>query len=220
MLEIKYANKKKEVFSEWSELTIKEFHGLYKIMHQYEDVDLDGDNTQKLLFMRDYVSYLLKEPIEYVDMMNPKDVEQLVAGTQNLLTDFKHKELRKFDFEGETYFFPTDNMRASTFGEFIETSALDTSTKFLENGKFDVVAEQMARICKRADEIDTYLSEEEVKERTEIFQNLTMDIVWEFCFFLLRQQGVLAKISLTYGEAQQGAVSPKEQGRFLKDMVG
>ena len=170
--------------------------------------------------MRDYVSYLLKEPIEYVDMMNPKDVEQLVAGTQNLLTDFKHKELRKFDFEGETYFFPTDNMRASTFGEFIETSALDTSTKFLENGKFDVVAEQMARICKRADEIDTYLSEEEVKERTEIFQNLTMDIVWEFCFFLLRQQGVLAKISLTYGEAQQGAVSPKEQGRFLKDMVG
>ena len=220
MLEIKYANKKKEVFSEWSELTIKEFHGLYQIMHKYEDVDLDGDNTQKLLFMRDYVSYLLKEPIEYVDLMNPQDVEQLVAGTQNLLSDFKHKELRRFTFEGETYFFPTNNMRASTFGEYIETSALDQSTKFLENGKFDVVAEQMARICKRADELEVYLEEDEVKKRTEKFQNLTMDIVWEFCFFLLKQQSVLGRIFQTSGEEQQEVLNPKEQGKSLKDMDG
>ena len=220
MLQIKYDRKRKDVFSEWSEITIKEFHGLYQIMHKYEDVDLDGDTTQKLLFMRDYVSYLLKEPPEYVEMMNTKHIEKLVAGTHNLLTDFKHKELRMFDFEGETYFFPTDNMRASTFGEFIEISALDKSTEFLKNGKFDVVAEQMARICKRADEMDVYLDEEVVKERAEKFQNLTMNIVWEFCFFLLKQQNVLAKIFQTFGEGQQEVMNPKEQGKSLNLMDG
>ena len=213
MLQIKYDRKKKEVFSEWSEITIKEFHGLYQIIRRFEDVDLDNDTTQKLIFMRDYVSYLLKESPEYVEMMNVKHIEKLDAGTHNLLTDFKNKDLRMFDFEGERYFFPTDNMRTSTFGEFIEVSALDQSIEILKNGKFDVVAEQMARICKRADEIDTYLEDDVVKERAEKFQNLTMDIVWEFNFFLLKQQGVLAKISQPFGEEHQEVWNLKEQGK-------
>ena len=199
MLQIKYEGLKKNVPSQWSELTIEDFHNLYQVIYKYEDSDLDKDEVQKLNFIKDYVSFLLKEEMDRVDMMDVKDIEHLVAGTQALLTEYEPKETTSFVFEEQEYRFPVD-VRKQCFGEYIEVQALEKSAKLLKNGKFDVVAEQIARLCKKPEEMDTYLDEDIVMERAEKFKKLPMDIVWEFNFFLLRHQGILQKTILIYGE--------------------
>ena len=187
MLEIKYENKIKEVPCDWDEITIKEFHGMYQVIYKYEEEDVEEDEHMKMKFIRDFAAYILKEDPQKFMQMNPKDVEHLVAATHKLLEQFKPKKIRSFEFEGEWYYFPTNQMKDIAFGEYIETSSLDKTAKLMKNGKFDVIAEQMARLCKRADEVNDYLDEEKVKARAEQFENLPMDIVWEFCFFLFHQ---------------------------------
>ena len=220
MLEIKYLNKKKNVPSDWSEINIEQFHGLYQVMYKFQDIDLEEDETNQMLFIREFASYILKENMNVIDQMNPNDITRLVNATQNLLSEYEPQKMRYFDFKDERYFFPTNDMRDTTFGEFIETSSLTKSAKLLKNGQFDVIAEQMARLCKKADEVNEYLSEEIVLERAEEFKKLPMDIVWEFSFFLLNQQGVLTKIFQTYGEERQVQLNQKEQEKFLNLMDG
>ena len=111
-------------------------------------------------------------------------------------------------------------MKDIAFGEFIETSSLDKTAKLMKNGKFDVIAEQMARLCKRADEVNDYLDEDIIKARAEQFEDLPMDIVWEFCFFLFNQTNILANILRTSGADKRERLNKKEQGRSWKDLVG
>ena len=210
MLEVKYLKKVKEVPTNWKEIKIEKFHQLYQVIFEYDDKDTENDEVHKLNFLKDYVCFLLDEDRSYVDMMEMKDVERLVTASQELLTEYKYQEMSDFTHNDVKYYFPTD-INKQTFGEYIECSALEKSSKLLKNGKFDVIAEMMARLCKTEDEMGTYLDEETVQKRTETFRDLTMDIVWEFNFFLLNQQKVLQSVFRTYGEVHQQALKPKEQ---------
>ena len=220
MLQIKYLGTTKEVFSEWGELTIEDFHGLYQVIYKYEDIDLETDDANKLLFLREYTSFILQEKMDKVNAMDIKDVEHLVASTENLLSEYKRKNIRKFKLENEWYFFPVDNLRKATFGEYIETTQLEINSKLLKNGKFDIVAEQMARLCKKAGEMNKYLEEDEILKRADKFKKLTMDVVWEFCFFLFNQQIVLQKIIPTYGAEENQAWKQSVPVKFLNHMDG
>ena len=211
MLEIKYQNTTKEVPCDWNEITIKEFHGMYQVIYKYEDHDIENDEHMKMKFIRDFAAYILKEKPRKIMQMNPKDVEHLVAATHKLLETFEPENISGFEFEGEWYYFPKNQMKDIAFGEFIETSSLDKTAKLMKNGRFDVISEQMARLCKRADEVNDYLDEDVVKERTELFDNLPMNIVWEFCFFLSNQTNILVNILRTYGVEKQEHLNKKEQ---------
>ena len=58
------------------------------------------------------------------------------------------------------------------------------NTEYLKNGRFDILPEQMAILCKSVDEeVDL----DNIDEKAKAFKRLTMDIVWEFAFFLNRQ---------------------------------
>ncbi len=198
MLVVKYNGVKKRVPTDWNEITVKQFHKLYQVMFEYEGKDIDNDENNKLNFLRDYTTFLLNENRKYVELMDLKDIEHLVSASQNLLKEYKYQKLSHFTHKDVKYYFPTD-IRKNTFGEYIECSALETSSKLLKNGKFDVITEMMARLCKKVDEIGEYLDEKTIKERAKLFEDLTMDLVLEFNFFLLSQQKVLQKVFRTYG---------------------
>tara|TARA_R100000734_G_C3307318_1_gene97880 strand:- start:613 stop:1254 length:642 start_codon:yes stop_codon:yes gene_type:complete len=213
MLVVEYEKIKKYVPTDWKDITIREFHNLYQVIYKYEDDDLDNDEVKKLMFLKEYASFLLKEERSYIERMEVEDIEHLVQATNKLMTQYEPQNLENFTYEDVKYYFPRD-ISKQTFGEYIECQALEKSAKVMKNGKFDVIAEQMARLCKTDDELGTYLDEEVVQERAEKFKDLTMDIVWEFNFFLLNFQKNLAKGFRIYGEEKLGLLKPLEQVNY------
>ncbi len=117
----------------------------------------------------------------------------VINSLDNIMVEYEPKGIDSFMFEGEKYYFPFEFLKTSTFGEYIEANQLELSTQYLKNGRFDILPEQMAILCKTMDEeVDL----DNIDEKAKKFKNLTMDIVWEFSFFLnkrtMRSLGVIA----------------------------
>ena len=90
-------------------------------------------------------------------------------------------------------------MTESTFGDFIETAQLDMLTEKNKAGKFGVIAEQMAILCREVGEV---YNEQKVLKKSKLFKGLTMDVVWNFVFFLTKQTNIYKKNSRTYLKAE------------------
>ena len=144
-----------------------------------------------------YITGLSKEETSYVDVASINKVLELI---NKLTEEYKPKGTRSFDFEGETYYFPSEFLRKSTYGDFIESTQLDMYIKDMENGRFDVLPQQMAILCRRLGE---EYDDDAIEAKSEKFKALTMDIIWEFSFFLTLQTEKLAKLTPSYLEKQQ-----------------
>jgi len=127
--------------------------------------------------------------------MKKVDMEQVtnVINALGILTEeYKPTGARSFEFEEEIYYFPSEMLRKNTYGDFIESTQLEMTIDNMKNGRYDVLPEQMAILCRRAGE---EYDEDLIEEKTEKFKNLKMDAVMEFAFFLTIQNKKLLKIS-------------------------
>ena len=127
------------------------------------------------------------------DMLNTVETEsmyQAIAIIGDLLKEYEPKNIESFNFEGEKYFFPKEFLKRNTFGDYIESTQLDMYVDIMKNGRFDVLPEQMAILCRRADE---EYDDNIIQEKAEKFKQLKMDIVWEFGFFLTQQSVKLTR---------------------------
>ena len=88
-------------------------------------------------------------------------------------------------------------LRKNTYGDFIEATQLDMTIDSMKNGRYDILPEQMAILCRRSGE---EYDEELIAEKTEKFKNLKMDSVMEFAFFLTNQSSKLQRIFSMYSE--------------------
>tara|TARA_R100000951_G_scaffold18825_2_gene15440 strand:- start:2102 stop:2812 length:711 start_codon:yes stop_codon:yes gene_type:complete len=164
-----------------------------------KDIKLTDAQTVKMnsdIFS--YITGLTKEETSWVDI---NQVNKVLSLVNTLTEEYKPKGLRSFEFEGSTYYFPSEYFRKSTYGDFIESTQLDMYIKDMENGRFDVLPEQMAILCRRLDE---EYDDDVISEKTEKFRGLTMDIIWEFSFFLTLQTEKLVKLTPSFlGKQQQ-----------------
>ena len=197
---------------EWKDITVKYWGELSSIIKKHYDAASENtkdksSKTHELLKEEGlegfagalensdifaYMSGLSKEDVKLVDV---KQVEQVLAAINALTEEYKPVGEKSFDFEGETYYFPSEFFRNETYGDFIESTQLDMYIKDMENGRFDVLPEQMAILCRR---IDEEYDEDAIPEKAEKFKALTMDIIWEFSFFLTHQSLKLTKLFHTY----------------------
>ena len=146
---------------------------------------------------KELFSYMTEIPMEMVDKANMSDVEKVINSLDNIMLDYKPKGIESFVYDGETYFFPFEFMKTGTFGDYIEANQLELSTKYLKNGRFDILPEQMAILCKKVDEeVDL----DNIDEKAKKFKNLTMDIVWEFSFFLSKKTVETLSVIQTFSE--------------------
>ena len=146
-----------------------------------------------------YISGLTKEEVALVDTAQ---IEKVLSTINVLTEEYKPKGDNSFEFEGETYYFPSEFLRKNTYGDFIESTQLNMYIKDMENGRFDILPEQMAILCRR---IDEEYDDDAIPEKAEKFRELTMDIVWEFSFFLTQRTERLSKLFPTYLAKQQQA---------------
>ena len=162
-----------------------------------KDVKMSDAQTLKMnADIFSYISGLTKEETALVDV---NQINKVLSLINKLTEEYKPKGTKSFEFDGETYFFPSEFFRKNTYGDFIESTQLDMYINDMENGRFDVLPHQMAILCRR---IDEEYDDDAIEQKTENFKTLTMDVIWEFSFFLTMQTEKLMKLSPSYLEKQ------------------
>ena len=195
MLVIEIDGKAKEIPSYWKEMTLEYYCGIYEILQKYKRTEEQDKNdegkdltkfffTQEIKMYNDLFCYMTGMSKENVKKVKTGEIEAVISSLDNILEEYKPKGMTNFEFEGDIYYFPMNFFREGTFGEYIESTQLEMNTEYLKNGRFDILPEQMAILCKSVDEeVDL----DNIDDKAKAFKRLTMDIVWEFAFFLNRQ---------------------------------
>mgnify|MGYP003648192011 CR=1 FL=1 len=163
--------------TEWKDMTLSYWCGMVTIIKSHF-----------------YMTGLDKEDMNNVSL---DSVTEVISVLDVLMEDYKPKGLTSFDYDNQTYYFPSEFLKQNTYGDYIESTQLDMYIDSMKHGRFDVLPEQMAILCRRLDE---KYDDDIIPEKTENFKNLKMDIVWEFSFFLTQQNTKLAKLLSMYSE--------------------
>lgn len=207
--------------TEWKDITLSHWTELSTIIQKHQkNTKLKKTSLQEKYADFDDVEKIL-EDVDFVDSVSlNKDIFCFLTGLDNddmkktdinqvskvievigmLTEEYKPEGIKSFELEGETYYFPSDSLRNNTYGDFIEATQLDMTVEHMKNGRYDVLPEQMAILCRR---IDEDFDEGLIPEKTKKFKKITMDIVYEFAFFLTIQSKRLLKISNMYSEKKE-----------------
>ena len=214
MIEIKIQDKTYEIPTEWKDITLNYWCGLYQIINKYNKRDEEGNvvehkhtEVELLRMNRDIFMYLTKINENHMNMLDIESVDNAVTTFSSVLQEYEPKGIESFELEGKTYMFPKEFLKRNTFGDYIESTHLDSTIKMMKHGKFDVLPEQMAILCRQVGE---EYDDDIIPEKTEKFRELTMDIVWEFSFFLTMQSIRLAKTFQTSLVKEEGVEEKTE----------
>tara|TARA_R100000655_G_scaffold24_2_gene137 strand:+ start:3479 stop:4189 length:711 start_codon:yes stop_codon:yes gene_type:complete len=214
MINLTIGEKKCSVPNEWSEIKLRDYEKIYTIIKNgltkddLEEIENENETAESITaeqmeralknvkINREIfcvLSGLDKTTINNVDQKDMFETLSLMSNFLNQSTEerFNGKYIQDgFTFKNKRYYFPKENMKQSTFGDFIETSQLDMLAKKQEGGKFAVIAEQMAILCREKDE---EFDDNKIEKKKRLFQDLTMDVVWEFVFFLTKRINIWKK---------------------------
>ena len=197
MVEIKIQDETYNIPTEWKDITLNWWCGLYTIINKYNKRDEEGNVIEKehsevelLRMNRDIFIYLTGINEKMMAQLDVESVNSAVETVAQLLQDYKPQGIDRFEFEEETYFFPKEFLKRNTFGDYIESTHLESTIKIMKHGRFDVLPEQMAILCRKAGE---EYDDDVIPSKTDRFKELTMDIVWEFSFFLTMQSVKLTR---------------------------
>jgi|TARA_Y100000401_G_scaffold70994_1_gene57096 hypothetical protein len=218
MIQIKIQDKKYDIPTEWKDITLDYWCGLYEVINKYNKKDEEGNviedqhtEVELLKMNRDIFMYLTGMNQNQMKMLEVESVNNAVNTFSSTLEKYEPKGIESFEFDGKFYMFPKEFLKRSTFGDYIESTHLDSTIKNMKHGRFDVLPEQMAILCREAGE---EYDDDAIPEKTERFKKLKMDIVWEFSFFLTMQSVKLAKTFQTY-LAKEGEVEEKTESLQL-----
>jgi len=204
MINLTVGDQQCKIPQSWNEINLKDYTKIYSIIKANEFVEpdttdvspdhLNAIQTERALHNvrtnREVFSEFTgidKQTINQVDGNEMSDTLMIMSNFLNSEVTTKSLEPNQkmsFTLKGKEYFFPISEMQTSTFGDYIEASQLDMLAEKHKAGRFGVIAEQMAVLCRERGEV---YDEEIVAKKTKMFSALTMDIVWDFIFFLTIQ---------------------------------
>ena len=227
MVEIQIQDKKYEIPTEWKDITLEWWCGLYTIIKKHTKITADDENNEikekkleeveVLRMNRDVFKYLTGVNDTMLQKLDLESVNQAVTTVSELLQEYKPTGIDKFEFEEETYYFPKEFLKRNTFGDYIEATQLDATIEMMKHGKFDVLPEQMAILCRKASE---EYDDDAIPVKADKFKKLSMDIVWEFSFFLTMQSVRLTRTFQTYlVEGQEEVSKPVKEESQQKDSI-
>ena len=197
MIQIKIQDKNYDIPTKWKDMKLNYWCGLYAIINKYNKKDEEGNiieedhsEVELLKMNRDIFMYLTGLNLNQMEKLDLESVNAAINAFSGALEEYKPKGIEKFELDDKTYYFPKEFLKRSTFGDYIESTHLDSTIKIMKHGRFDVLPEQMAILCR---EVGEEYDDDIIPEKTEKFKELTMDIVWEFSFFLTMQSVKLTR---------------------------
>lgn len=197
MIQIKIQDESYDIPTDWKDMTVRYWCGLYTIINQYNKRDENGEiveeehsEVQLLKMNRDIFMYLTGLNQNEMEKLDVDSVNAAITAFSGTLEEYKPKGIDRFELEEEVYLFPKEFLKRNTFGDYIESTHLESTIEIMKHGRFDVLPEQMAILCRRVGE---EYDDDIIPSKTEKFKELTMDIVWEFSFFLTMQSVKLTR---------------------------
>jgi hypothetical protein len=197
MIQIKIQDKNYDIPTKWKDMKLKYWCGLYAIINKYNKRDEEGNiieaehsEVELLKMNRDIFMYLTELKAEEMNQLDLESVNSAVNAFAGALEEYKPQGIEKFELDDEVYYFPKEFLKRNTFGDYIESTHLDSTINIMKHGRFDVLPEQMAILCRKGDE---EYDDDIIPSKTEKFKELTMDLVWEFSFFLTMQSVKLTR---------------------------
>lgn len=120
----------------------------------------------------------------------------------NALASFEHNPaIDRFEIAGQMWALPEPNMERSTFGQFAEAAQYEDYAADVAGGNWSRIPHVMAVLLRPVGEgYDPYKFDNDdfVEQRAEIMRGVTMDTVYQVCFFLLARNEHSRTDSLIY----------------------
>ena len=203
--------------NQWHEITIEQYAKMVSLINHYKlnetvddvesEIDAERKSLNNLRCSQEMFSYLSGMKANEVSKIDFSQMQTLIAEMSNLLQSHqilkdnidsgKIAKQNSFKYKNKTYYFPMLNLEQTTFGDYIETQQLNVAHAESEAGRFGVMAEQMAILCNEQGVENT---PELIKKKTRMFEKLTMDVVWQFIFFLMCQTKTYTKNLALYSK--------------------
>tara|TARA_R110000824_G_scaffold160428_1_gene335193 strand:+ start:81 stop:758 length:678 start_codon:yes stop_codon:yes gene_type:complete len=212
MINLKVGNKKVKLPNQWSELSVKQYAKIVHIINEHHvteelmeektkeenEVNAINSNLECFAYLTNCEKSMLKRCPSY-------QIEECLEFMLKFLNEVKQKETLEvkpsFKFKNETYYFPTMDFKQTTFGDYIESAQLNMLSGKKDGGRFAVLPEQMAILCKTKEQDEGY-NEKLIMKRARLFQELPMNIVWDFVFFLTNATKQLQQNLKTYSKRE------------------
>ena len=107
--------------------------------------------------------------------------------------DTKATDKRSFEFQGETYWFPQNDLENTIWEQWLDSQTM--MRKFKDNPEEGILW-ALALYCR--DYSEPY-SQKKMDKRRKLFTELDMQTVWDFNFFLSKRSDSLRKTGPIYG---------------------
>jgi hypothetical protein len=211
MINLKIGDKKVELPNDWSEITIENYARLLEIYarhnclnkdEQESDEQFNADNVKANM---EALAFLTKVDIETIKKCKSSEVNNVLGYMTKFLSEVDEKTFEEVDdkklsftFKNKTYFYPEFKFKDTTFGDYIEAAQLNNLIDKQKGGRFAVLPEQIAILCKEVDE-QSY-DEKLIRKKTKLFEKLPMSYVWDFVFFLTKQTMIWEKNFRTFSK--------------------
>ena len=189
---------KHNVPNKYSEISVSEFIGYWKILCKYDlqqEEDIIKRDSDEMDCTFEIVAKLLNMSVEdakFIDYQQGKEVINCfnsMLNQDNLDQDYSGWT---FIHEDEAYWFPKLELNNMTFGEYAEVKQLEAMLGQEIENRFDFIPEQMSILCRKKDEKKGTYNRE---ERVELFKSINMDVVMRFAFFLSKWNRLLSQSS-------------------------
>ena len=219
-----------QIPEKWDEITLKEYSKIYSVIKNnsfvepHEDQQPQTEKEIKALDLeRDLHNIKTNRKVFSIFTGIDEATINLVDGVQmsntlTLMTNFLNEDVEQmpiedgvknsFTYKDKEYFYPIAEMKESTFGDFIEAAQLDMLAEKHESGKFGVIGEQMAILCREQNEV---YDEKLVIKKTKMFENLSMNTIWGFVFFLNKQINTYKKNIQTFSNQESEMITDTPQ---------
>ena len=190
MITVEVNKKQVKIPSKYSEIKVSEFTSYWKILQKYDllqEEDIIKRDSDEMDCTLEIVAHMLDIKPEDVNKIPYDKAYEVIKVFNNMLERDNFKD----DYSGWTF---THN------GEYAEVKQLEAILGKDVSNRFDFIPQQMAILCRKSGEGKNDFDRE---EREKEFENLTMDIVMRFAFFLSKWNLLLSKSTLISTEKAQ-----------------
>jgi hypothetical protein len=222
MINLKVGKNKLDLPNEWSEITIKQYAKIVSILQKYEvtpeqmkEKTKEENEFNAIRANVECFAFLTNSDVATIEKCPSVQIEKCLDYMLKFLnaeeSTMETREIKtSFNFKNETYYFPTIDFKETTFGDYIEAAQLNMLMNKKEGLRFAVLPEQMAILCKTKEQENGY-DEKRVLKRSKVFQDLPMNIVWDFVFFLTNLNAKLRESLRTFSKEEKESVTDTQQ---------
>ena len=176
---------------DWNEVTLKKYSEYNKIVFDYQErikdltPEIEDEASiillEELKFQHDVCAALSGLTKKTVDNKSISEIKDYCKNLEFLKKSPKDSNLKEFTFKGVKYSLP-ENLRLETkYGQYVEAMQSEIAWKAQDKTSLMYLAHQLAHQIK-----GEWVQDERDKLAIE-FENLTMDVFWDFSFFLQKK---------------------------------